>query len=221
MFCPNCKAEYREGFTKCSDCGVALVRTLADASASGGGVDSQGAVELLWSGTDSAASGAISEALNNAKISFHETTREVGPLPGLARPVYAILIHSRDRVAARAALDDARRKAELPEQDENEFPEGLESALPIAAQQEDSDDSSSLPPTEYVPEDFHPEDATAEVWSGTDAAVARSLKDSLRENGIGCALAKGETCSRLAVLPSNEARAREIIREVVEGIPPE
>jgi hypothetical protein len=25
MFCPECKAEFRYGFTKCSDCGVALV----------------------------------------------------------------------------------------------------------------------------------------------------------------------------------------------------
>jgi hypothetical protein len=28
MFCPECAAEYREGFTECSDCGVALVATL-------------------------------------------------------------------------------------------------------------------------------------------------------------------------------------------------
>jgi hypothetical protein len=28
MFCPQCKAEYREGFTTCSDCGVALVTAL-------------------------------------------------------------------------------------------------------------------------------------------------------------------------------------------------
>lgn len=28
MFCPQCKAEYREGFTTCSDCGVALVAAL-------------------------------------------------------------------------------------------------------------------------------------------------------------------------------------------------
>ena len=25
MFCPSCKAEYRSGFTKCSECGVRLV----------------------------------------------------------------------------------------------------------------------------------------------------------------------------------------------------
>lgn len=25
MFCPNCRAEYREGFSKCADCGTDLV----------------------------------------------------------------------------------------------------------------------------------------------------------------------------------------------------
>jgi hypothetical protein len=28
MFCPQCKAEYRVGFTRCSDCGVELVGQL-------------------------------------------------------------------------------------------------------------------------------------------------------------------------------------------------
>ena len=28
MFCPECRAEYREGFTECSDCGIPLVREL-------------------------------------------------------------------------------------------------------------------------------------------------------------------------------------------------
>jgi hypothetical protein len=30
MFCPKCKAEYREGFTHCSDCDVDLVYSLPD-----------------------------------------------------------------------------------------------------------------------------------------------------------------------------------------------
>jgi hypothetical protein len=28
MFCPRCKAEYREGITRCADCGVDLVEKL-------------------------------------------------------------------------------------------------------------------------------------------------------------------------------------------------
>lgn len=30
MFCPNCKAEYREGFTRCADCEVDLVDKLPE-----------------------------------------------------------------------------------------------------------------------------------------------------------------------------------------------
>ncbi|MCD6311851.1 MAG: DUF2007 domain-containing protein [Elusimicrobia bacterium] len=29
MFCPNCGAEYREGFTRCTDCDIDLVETLS------------------------------------------------------------------------------------------------------------------------------------------------------------------------------------------------
>jgi hypothetical protein len=32
MFCPKCKAEYREGFTECADCNVALVYKLEEDS---------------------------------------------------------------------------------------------------------------------------------------------------------------------------------------------
>jgi hypothetical protein len=30
MFCPRCKAEYRVGFVRCSDCGVALIDRLPE-----------------------------------------------------------------------------------------------------------------------------------------------------------------------------------------------
>ncbi len=30
MYCPNCKAEFREGFSQCMKCGVDLVEALAD-----------------------------------------------------------------------------------------------------------------------------------------------------------------------------------------------
>lgn len=220
MFCPICKSEYREGFTECSDCQVPLVKDLSGASTRSGESKSLEVPELLWSGTDSSASSAIAEALDAAKIRYHKTLRELGALPGLAKPVYAILIHARDRVAAQSALDDARRKAELPEQDDDEIPDDSDSASLAMPQEQDSDDLSSLP-LDHVPEDFDPEDATAEVWSGTDTKMAQGLKDSLRENGIGCTITKAEAGCRLAVVPSEAVRAREIIREVVEATPPE
>jgi len=30
MFCPQCRAEYREGFTECADCNVPLVESLPE-----------------------------------------------------------------------------------------------------------------------------------------------------------------------------------------------
>jgi hypothetical protein len=32
MYCPQCKAEYRQGFTRCADCDVQLVQDLASSS---------------------------------------------------------------------------------------------------------------------------------------------------------------------------------------------
>jgi hypothetical protein len=52
MFCPNCKAEYREGFAQCADCDVALVRRLDDAAVASNSPKPPEKPELLWTGTD-------------------------------------------------------------------------------------------------------------------------------------------------------------------------
>ncbi len=63
--------------------------------------------------------------------------------------------------------------------------------------------------------------ATSEIWSGEDAALARLLEDCLRENGIGVRCeGKPPGIMHLRVMPSDEASAREIIREVREASPP-
>lgn len=220
MFCPKCKLEYRQGFTTCSDCGVPLVRDLTDASACSNEPQDPEGVDLLWTGTDPSASGAIANALDAAKIYFHTSTREVGPLPGLAMPVYAILIRARDQAIAHTALADAFRKLNSPAQDAAEL--SADSVFPVhSASQEEDDDRTAFPLSDYLPEEIHPDDATAEVWSGSDAVLAQGLNDSLRENGIGCVLDKSEAGMRIAVRTYDEARAREIIREVVEATPPE
>jgi hypothetical protein len=49
MFCPQCKAEYRPGFTRCSDCGVDLVDRLPEEPRTGRSrrIDSSKLVPIL------------------------------------------------------------------------------------------------------------------------------------------------------------------------------
>jgi hypothetical protein len=232
MFCPVCKLEYRPGFTRCNDCDVALVASLDDAgvhtNAPRGSVQEPDAPEILWTGTDSGISGAIAEALDAANISYHERTRDVGVLPGLAQPVFAIIIHARDHNAAQTVLEDVRRQLNGPRQDSDSTNDDsnsspLDTNKPAEGSHgiEDADDEFA-PEHDYVSEDFHADEATREVWSGADADVRDMLISCLRENGIGCAVDDSSGTHRLSVMPSSEMRAKEIIREVVEAsAPPE
>jgi hypothetical protein len=65
----------------------------------------------------------------------------------------------------------------------------------------------------------YPEDATVEVWSGEDVGLWEMIEMSLKENDV---LTRSETeadGTRMFVLPGDEVRAKEIVREIVEGAP--
>ncbi|MEO8276709.1 MAG: hypothetical protein ABI639_10850 [Thermoanaerobaculia bacterium] len=49
MICPNCHAEYRDGFTRCADCEVALVDDLANVPAAASSPDEESAEEFFAS----------------------------------------------------------------------------------------------------------------------------------------------------------------------------
>jgi len=74
---------------------------------------------------------------------------------------------------------------------------------------------------DWDPEDWFPEDATVEIWEGDQPEMGELLAASLSENQIHSRIAAKEGIQRLFVLPEDEARAREIVREVIEGVPPE
>jgi hypothetical protein len=79
-------------------------------------------------------------------------------------------------------------------------------------------------PDDVFSGEFFPEDATAQVFAG-DLDVAENLKTCLREVGIPSAIDQQEdsaaSSAKVRVLPEHEARAKEIIREVIEATPPE
>jgi len=62
MFCSLCKAEYRQGFTHCSDCRVPLVATEAAAEAV--------PVQLFWDGDNGREAERILDALADAGIPY-------------------------------------------------------------------------------------------------------------------------------------------------------
>jgi hypothetical protein len=62
MFCPLCQAEFRDGFTRCSDCRVALVASLDDPKSSRA---------RLWKGAQQAKLDRILRALDEQGIPCH------------------------------------------------------------------------------------------------------------------------------------------------------
>ena len=66
------------------------------------------------------------------------------------------------------------------------------------------------------------EDSGVEVWSGDDASLADFLREPLRTNEIDFRTRSDSgKRQKLEVRAADEKRAREIVREVVEGAPPE
>jgi hypothetical protein len=241
MFCPNCKTEYRPGFTECSDCRVALVEHLPPADPSDGEsppTRSDG-LELLWSGVDPSPYDQICDALEDAGLFHKDTAREVGLPPGWTKVVNFIWIKPGDRASCRSILEKALAEPAAMDPAAELAPQGAGLANPFGLDRTTSSrstvadnapsESDELPesdgPDEPLPddvvEDFDPNDATTEVWSGDDRQTADYLKMSLSGVGVGCVLEKDGGKLRVLVLPTFEKRAREITREVIEGTPPQ
>jgi hypothetical protein len=216
MFCPECTAEYRPGFTRCSDCGVALVERLEETEVHSNNPQLSGTPELLWTGTDARTRDEIIKALEASKILYHERNDKVGPLRNWPDEVYAIFSRACDHRAARTALEQANRRRETAPEERDDGLGDSGSASPEPQAAEDDDDSSDVPP-DYVPDDFDPEDATVEVWSGQDATMRENLITFLRNIGIGTATSDSAGRLRIRVTPASQKRAQEMIRQVIDA----
>ena len=241
MFCPVCKSEYRDGFTKCSDCGVDLVKQLAD--------DSE-AIEALWAGQDASVRDTICDKLDAAKILHEDDSVESQFMPAFRQSIYRIQIRKKDHEAALDAIRDlyvvqpsarpspglvldrnsnwlrtavaqrdlwGRLIADDPEQSEQNSDPKIPTNAPASG---DGHESGKDVPDDQL-EKFNPDDATSQVWSGADPNMAQSIDVCFREVGIGCVVDETEGRIAVRVEPFAEARAKEIIREIVEQTPPE
>jgi hypothetical protein len=168
----------------------------------------QSSLILLWAGEDPQVYAALMERLNaagipckNMAIGSDEIAPSVDPLPIDWKPRFGfeVAVLSHDLTAAQQILE--KLLAEEPQ--DLEIPE-----QPLASVKE-------LPLT-----DSTEPNPTIEVWTGSDDKLAEFLTAALQENEIPMHLENPEGQTHVYVSAANEARAREIVREVTEAAPP-
>jgi hypothetical protein len=196
MFCPLCKAEYREGFATCSTCGATLVADDADAS-------QRNPAQLRWATQDRGAFDRAVAQLREARVPCLEKSEADHWLYAIQgkRATFHLFILARDAEAAKLATG-IEFQARLPEPERpkkiaqqlcplcrTEFPESVEQCPGCGANMTAWKPQEEAPGQEPVEGESAPtkdEDGnpTELVWRGSDpVAYSRALL-ALREAGI-------------------------------------
>jgi len=234
MICPQCRAEYRLGFTVCADCDVPLVPQYEISAAlevppppAEPGDPNEDPFCAFWKGDDRRLHAELTSVLDTADIP-HKTVRRQDHLFNLNNyPAFQIAVpfsfYERAERAIKEAFDlDASDPDAVQSLTASPLPSdayGRNHKLP-ALLSPHADEAIPGPPSAGDTSDSFPEDANAPIWSGDDLSLQEMLTASLNENRI---YSRSETTSErvtVFVQPADEARAREIVREVCEGCPP-
>jgi hypothetical protein len=126
VFCPVCKVEYRQGITRCADCGAELVPALPQEPEP---VDEP--LEIVWRGSDPLAVSKVQDVLEGAGVEFQlkSTHDHLAFGLGMPRPFYEVLVRASDYEKALSqvapVLDTLPlgRRQEMPPEDEPDKPE--------------------------------------------------------------------------------------------------
>jgi hypothetical protein len=266
MICPQCKAEYRRGFTVCRDCEVPLVESpqLLEGDSVNGEPPAAPGDPLkdpfcsFWKGTDLRVCTEICTVLDEAGIP-HKTIRRQDHLFNLNnQSPYQVGVPASLYAKAELAIKDAfgtdeegteggkyelDRTKLLPDAADHVSKAGIFSPLlDIAKSQarefmrdlkalEEGEERESEAATDTEAEPVrgsgtglnrqYPEDATALIWQGDTADMREMIAMSLQENDIFTRCEEKDGTAEVYVLPEDEERAKEIVREIQEGQPPD
>jgi hypothetical protein len=242
MFCPKCKSEYRPGFTHCVDCDVDLVSELPKHAiemrqtgedgeyrvAGGPGDPNEDPFCSFWKGNDPRVHAELCGVLEEAGIP-HTTVFRRDHLFNLSNyAAYEVgvpfsMYERAGQVVKEAYGTDDVSDVGAQEVELKALPSRSEHPIRKLPGTWTPTEEQNLPgpPNSGEGTDWFPEDATVKVWSTENAEPADFLVAALHENAIPCRLAKDGQKAELYVLPENETRAREIVREIVENTPAE
>jgi hypothetical protein len=168
----------------------------------------------IWYCNDPAEYASAKEALQKADIPFvDQTSTRSFAFPSLL-PKMEILVSSVDKDRAKKALFELQGLTDPEDLTEEEI-ESL--ALP---EKEDADLDESVSRLIDPTEDWDNDEPATEIWAGAAEYLADMLIACFRENGIPSHKLSEAGRWRLVVRSEQEARAKEIVREVVEASPP-
>jgi hypothetical protein len=230
MFCPHCNAEYRPGFTRCADCDVELVNDpphfalAAQPPPADPGDPNEDPFCSFWKGEDARVHAELCEVLEEEGIPHKTVFRRDHLFNFHNYPGYEVGVPFSLFEKAEKAVQEAYGTGETDGAEAQQFPglmmrsPGDIPILPESVTLPDGDIPG--PPSAGGEIDRYPEDATARVWSTDANEPSDFLVAALHENGINCRVDQQGTRARLYVVPEDAKRAREIVREVVEGEPP-
>jgi hypothetical protein len=226
MFCPQCQAEYRQGFIRCSDCDVDLVYSLTPKSPAATAADrgrgfagQEGQLRLIWKGNDEAACLALCRDLLKGDIPYKVAqTAAVRDLRMRVKWQYEIGVVDQDYQSARELL---AMKGEFADScyDEKDEESGQAADTAESIPPDDSPPEAEIRNDSYL-EHWYPEDATVEIWAQDGEDISSGVRMALKENLVHCRLERQDGVCKAFVLPADEPRAREIVLEIREGRPP-
>jgi hypothetical protein len=246
MFCPQCKAEYRQGFTRCHDCDVDLVYELnpqnlnarAEASAP---ADALHGLRVLWRDTSQNACVNLCFILRDHGIAYkvNETAGSLGIDMRVVRR-YELAVSSNDYQRAKTVLqitddlpetisEDQWREIERPKSPEphEEDETSRQDEVGVETDQAEESDARDFAREQQLRSEayfrpWYPEDATVEIWSQAgDVDFSGAIEMALKESLIRCRLETEDAIPKVFVVPEHEIQARQIVHEIVEGVPPE
>jgi hypothetical protein len=153
------------------------------------------------------------QELDLAEISYAdkpigEAENEPDPLPIDWKPRFGfeVAVHHPDLSRAKEILERLLSEGELAD-------------VELPAEDEAAEDDTVK--AEAQPSGAIDEKATVSVWAGDDARMVEFLTAALRENDIPIRMVNERALTVVYVPPSSAPRAREIVREITEGVPPQ